>query len=269
LWGHAVGINSVIGHDYPEENLAALEAHGIFTEGIRRIPDWSLRLWLLHEENNKKQQFPKLQSSTFQHLDANRPEPPKSYWSARGYHLAPATPEGQKRSREVIRRKRLDAILSLDILTEPFITWDAYRNGSAFQGIDVFSPSIVEIEALWPGENLEDVIRRLTGFGLRQIAIKMDTRGALVHDAKIGTSYHVPIYPVKTVDTTGAGDAFSGGFLEGIVETGDVVEAGLRATISASFAVEHWGALGMLSVTRDDAEHRLAFLKAQLGLASH
>jgi ribokinase len=264
LWGHQVGINSVVGYDYPGEQLTILENHGVATAGVHRIPGWSLRLWLLHEENNKKQQLPKLQSSTFQQLDETRPDPPESYLKARGYHLAPATPEGQMRSRDVLRQKRPDAIVSLDILTEPFISFDSYRNGLAYRGVDVFSPSIIEIETLWPGEPLDEVIRRLVGFGLRWIAIKMDIRGSLVHDAVTEATYRLPIYPTKTVDATGAGDAFSGGFLEGIVETGDVLEAGLRATVSASFAVEDWGAFGMLTATRADAEDRVAWLKTHI-----
>jgi sugar/nucleoside kinase (ribokinase family) len=264
LWGHRVGINSVVGHDYADAHLATLQDHGIATEGIHRIPGWSLRLWLLHEENEKKQQFPKLQSSSFQDLDAARLDPPDSYMGARGYHLSPATPEGQMRSRDVVRQRQRDAIISLDILTEPFVSFEAYRNSAPYRGVDVFSPSIVEIEALWPGERLEDVFRRLTNFGLRWIAIKMDIRGSVVHDARQGTTYRLPIYPARTVDTTGAGDAYSGGFLEGIVETGDVLEAGLRATVSASFAVEGWGAFGMLKADQTEAQNRLTWLKRQI-----
>jgi ribokinase len=264
LWGHRVGINSVVGHDYPQKNLNILEEHGVATEGIRRIEGWSLRLWLLHEENNKKQQFPKLQSSSFHELDNARLDPPESYWTAKGFHLAPATPEGQMRSRDVVRQRCPGAIISLDILTEPFIRWDAYRDGTALKGVDIFSPSIVEIQALWPGEKTEDVIQKIVDFGVRWIAIKLDVQGSIVHDAATGTTYRLPIYPAKTVDATGAGDAFSGGFLEGIVETGDVLEAGLRGTVSASFAVENWGAFDMLKVKKADAEERLAWLKARL-----
>src|SRR3990172_5619733 len=37
LWGHPVGINAVVGHDYPAGNLETLETQGVSTEGIRRI----------------------------------------------------------------------------------------------------------------------------------------------------------------------------------------------------------------------------------------
>lgn len=261
LWGHAVGINSVVGHEYPPENLAALEAHGISTAGIRRIDGWSLRLWLLHEENNKKQQFPKLQSSTFQELDEARLDPPDSYMQAKAFHLAPATPEGQMRSRDSVRGKRWDALISLDILTEPFVNFDAYRKSSTYRGVDIFSPSIVEIEALWPGRSVDEVLGIIAEFGVRWIAIKMDTRGSIVHDARQGKTYCIPIYPALTVDPTGAGDAFSGGFMEGIAETGNVLEAGLRGTVSASFAVEGWGAFGMLEISNEKAEERMTWLR--------
>ena len=252
LWHHQTGINAVIGKEYPAENLRILEAHAVSTEGITRIDGWSLRLWLLHEENSKKQQFPKLQSSTFQELDELRADPPESYWHAKGYHLAPATPEGQMRSRDVIRQKRPETLISLDILAESFIQLDSYRDGSALQGIDIFSPSIVEIEKIWPGQEIEDVIKFIAANGVRWIAIKMDIRGSIVYDTAKKLQFKIPIYPAATVDETGAGDAYSGGFLEGLAETEDILEAGIRGTVSASFAVEDWGAFGLLSV--DEAE---------------
>lgn len=261
LWGHAVGINSVVGHDYSEENLRTLEANQVATAGIHRIDGWSLRLWLLHEENNKKQQLPKLQSSSFKQLDEARPFPPEAYLQARGFHLSPATPEGQMCARDYLRKKRPDTLISLDILTEKFINFAPYLDGSALRGIDIFSPSVVESDALWPGEKIETVIRRIAGWGVRWIAIKMDTRGSLVHDAARGETYHIPIFPAHTVDPTGAGDSYSGGFLEGISQTGDVIEAGLRGTISASFCVENWGAFEMLNVAPSAAEERFDWLK--------
>ena len=264
LWGHKVGVNSVVGHDYKSEDLAFLEKHGVDTEGIKRIDGWSLRLWLLHEENNKKQQYPKLQSSSFQQLDEARNPPPESFMQAKGYHIATGTPEGQIKSRDFVRSRRPEVLLSLDILTESFITWDYYRNGEALIGIDVFSPSIVEIEALWPDLSVDEAIEKIAGFGVRWIAIKMDVRGSVVFDAKTGEKFNIPIFPANTVDTTGAGDAFSGGFLAGLVETGNVFDAGLRGTISASFAVEGWGAFHMMKINKEQAVERFEWLKDKI-----
>jgi cytidine kinase len=266
LWNHKTGINAVVGKDYPAKNLQILESHSVSTAGINRIDGWSLRLWLLHEENRKKQQFPKLQSSTFQELDDLRKDPPESYWQAKGYHLAPATPEGQMRSRDIIRQKCPDTLISLDILAEPFIQFDSYRDGSALRGIDIFSPSIVEIEKLWPRKEVEEVIKFIAFQDVRWIAIKKDIRGSIVYDTKKKLQFKIPIFPSTTVDETGAGDAYSGGFLEGIAETGDILEAGIRGTVSASFAVEDWGAFGLLDVDEAEVNRRKKWLYKKLSI---
>lgn len=264
LWGHTVGVNSVVGHEYLQGDLHTLAQNRISVEGIKRIEGWSLRLWLLHEENNKKQQLPKLQSSTFHELDEAREPPPDTYMGARGFHIATGTPEGQMKSRDYVRSRRPEAMISLDILTEPFITFEYYRDGSALSEIDVFSPSIVEIEALWPKITIDQALEQIANFGVRWVAIKMDTSGSVVFDAESGRKFRIPIYPSNTIDSTGAGDAYSGGFLEGLVETGDILEAGMRGTISASFAVEGWGAFHMLEITKTMAEERLTWLRDRL-----
>jgi ribokinase len=63
--------------------------------------------------------------------------------------------------------------------------------------------------------------------------------------------------PRLSGDPTGAGDAFAGGFLAAIV-AGRTLEAALdQAIVSASFALEDWGANGLLAATREEADRRL------------
>jgi cytidine kinase len=267
LWGNAVGIQAVVGEDYPTENLQFLDIHQISTLGVSRVPGWSLRLWLLHEENNKKQQLPKLQSGNLYALDQARGELPQAFLNAKGYHLAPATTEGQMKARDQLRALQPDALISLDMLVAPFINLQPYLDGSAFRNIDILSPSINEIETLYPGKPLDEAVRWMAEFGPRWIAIKMDTRGSLVYDFVTGERYQIPICPVTAVDATGAGDAYSGGFLAGMAETGSAYEAGLRATVSASFAVEYWGAFGILQTGGPQVHQRLEALRHSIKLA--
>ena len=58
---------------------------------------------------------------------------------------------------------------------------------------------------------------------------------------------------------------YSGGFLEGIAETGNILEAGIRGTVSASFAVEDWGAFGLLEVDKAEIKKRKDWLYKKLG----
>ncbi len=66
-----------------------------------------------------------------------------------------------------------------------------------------------------------------------------------------------PAQPVPTVDPTGAGDAFSGGFLAGLVETGDPVTAARFGAISAAQVVGAFGADGALPADRAGARAAL------------
>ncbi len=261
LWEQAAGVHAVVGREYPASALAALAAAGIGTAGITGWDGWSLRLWLLHEEDNRKQQVPRLRSASFAELDAARGPLPDTYLAARGVHLAPATPEGQLRSRDEVRARIPRAVVSLDLLTAPYIATEPYRSGTLLRGVDLFLPSIAEVRDIWPGQALAALFGEWAGYGLRCIAVKRDVDGSLVYDPATDRVHVIPIYPTAAIDTTGAGDAYAGGFLAGWVATGSALEAGLWGTVSASFAVEAWGALHLLRVTCASASARLAQLR--------
>ena len=71
-----------------------------------------------------------------------------------------------------------------------------------------------------------------------------------------GTSKHVPGFPAREVDPTGAGDVFAGAFLIRFSETSDPFEAARFANATASFSVEAHGVTGI--PTREQVETRLA-----------
>ena len=68
---------------------------------------------------------------------------------------------------------------------------------------------------------------------------------------------HVPPHRVCPVDTTGAGDAFAVGFLCGLLRGEPPARALARAVVSASFAIEDWGAAALLRATPEAANERL------------
>jgi len=68
-------------------------------------------------------------------------------------------------------------------------------------------------------------------------------------------------YPARVVDTTGAGDSFCGGFMVGLSETGNPVRAAMYGTVSASFAIEGYGALYALGAALAETQARLEHLE--------
>lgn len=129
--------------------------------------------------------------------------------------------------------------------------------------VDAFLPSEEDVVRMCPGESVAVAADHLQRNGARQVIVKLGGAGCYVLDGD-GDAWEVPAYQVDAVDLTGAGDAFCGGFLVGIRETGDALWAALYGSVSASFIVEHSSAAGALGVDRGLAEARLEALATRV-----
>jgi ribokinase len=83
-------------------------------------------------------------------------------------------------------------------------------------------------------------------FGVPTVIVTLGSRGCIISE----TARHVmlPAYDgIRVVDTTGAGDAFCGGFAAGFVRhDGDVLEAARLGTAVAALSVTKPGAAGAM-----------------------
>ena len=131
-----------------------------------------------------------------------------------------------------------------------------------FGMVDAVLPSETEIrQLLGPIDLLEGAKYLSEALGARVVVAKAGRAGCVVYDGHSQKATRVPVFPAKAIDPTGAGDSFGGGFLVGLYETGDPVQAVIYGTVSSSFVVEHFGASAAYTVTREEAELRLAHLK--------
>jgi len=73
----------------------------------------------------------------------------------------------------------------------------------------------------------------------KKFAITLGANGALVYDGE--TFIQVEPYPVKAIDTNGAGDMFSGAFLYAITHGHSFGDAGRLASLASSRVVTQWG----------------------------
>jgi ribokinase len=108
--------------------------------------------------------------------------------------------------------------------------------------LDAFLPSEVELCALVPGAGLADALAAVADRCAGAVAVKLGPEGALVWDRVARAPVAVPAVRVAALDPTGAGDSFCGGFLAGLVETADPVQAARFGAISASHIVTRFGA---------------------------
>lgn len=129
--------------------------------------------------------------------------------------------------------------------------------------MDAFLPSEMETRAFFGGQiqDLWEAAEAFGAMGARCVVVKLGSRGQFVYDAAARRRWHVPAYPSRVVDVTGAGDAYCGGFLVGLTETGDPLQAALRGGISASLVVEGTGALFALDRPWNEIQARLEALR--------
>jgi ribokinase len=111
----------------------------------------------------------------------------------------------------------------------------------ALAELDYFVPNEHEAEAIsgMPVKNVEDAkasASKLLAGGIRRVIITLGANGALLAGSDGMT--HVPAFSVKSVDSTGAGDAFIGSFAtflgEGLAEQEAVRRANLYAGLSTT-----------------------------------
>lgn len=103
----------------------------------------------------------------------------------------------------------------------------------------------------------------LLGQGVREVVVKRGAAGAGVYTAD--GRCEAPAVPVTSVDTVGAGDAFTAGYLSALLDGGDVAERLRRGTLAGAFAVSTHGdcdglpsaaELALLGAAPDGSTHR-------------
>lgn len=114
---------------------------------------------------------------------------------------------------------------------------------SIVTGLNVFLPSEEEARRLFHGRSTDlwEIAEILSSYGCEIIVIKRGERGQLLYDSGARRRWEIPAYPVKSIDPTGVGDAFCGGFLAGFRQTFDPIQAAVYGNISASLAIEGQG----------------------------
>jgi sugar/nucleoside kinase (ribokinase family) len=187
---------------------------------------------------------------------------PASYMKAKGVHLAPSRldvlTEMASLFGEAGRVMTLDPGWQLADTPLPQLA-------PLLAKVDAFLPSAIELAALAPGSGVDDALRTLADLCSGTVAVKRGREGSLVWDRKGARSIAVPALSVTAVDPTGAGDCWSGGFLAGLVETGDPVRAAHFGSVAAARAVSHFGADGALPVDHAARRAELTSLLCKSG----
>jgi ribokinase len=297
LWSQDVAVVASVPANYPSHHLEVLSSVGIELAGLKHFPEVvTCEEWFFYREDGSREdqyfasseearrfglvgpcvplatarawkiflsQAPRegLGFGRFRQLHRVTSDYiPKDWTSLAGAHLAPEDPECQI---EIARTLRREGVL---ITLDPGASIRNYNEtllAAILAVVDVFLPSEKELAALTGNDDPSESLRALARLGKTTLVVKLGARGSLILDPLEGKMHHVYAYPAQAVDPTGAGDAYCGGFLAAFVETRDALHAARCGTVSASFAVEHFGAVPSNLPDQAERDRRLRETKLQ------
>ncbi len=284
LWGPAVGLVARVGDDYPASCLDAIAAV-VDTRGLRRVAGpHPLRVAFAYRPDGSRTRVipPEVRARIPAELHAaffdntiddarylsgtpTENEIPDAWLDgAMAFHLPALLVASLDPLIRAIRVGRPGCIITVDA---PFY---AHRDGTVtedlamLEGIDAVLPSEDDLRQFRPGGGaLLGGAQALIDAGARCVVVKLGADGSVVI-GRDGSIASIPAFPARTVDPTGAGDGYCGGFLVGLRETGDPVRAALYGTVAASFVVEERTAIPVFARTRAEAEARLGALESRV-----
>jgi ribokinase len=279
VWTTSIGIVSTVGSRFPQPEIDALAGVGIDVSGVRRRDSpREFEVHISYDRDGKRLYEPPkgflgflqrfapallrlVAQPMWRSLVPQAEDIPPAFFEAEGAMVCASEYETQARIAGALRGR-----VKTMVLDPPTLVLQPHGNvprGLVDLSIpDYVLPSEQELfEYFGDGISPEEGASRMKSLGARNVVVKLGKRGSMVYDSARGSWRIVPIYRTKVVDPTGAGDAFGGGFLVGLVETGDALQAALYGTVSASFVIEGEGGTSALQRTRRDAEARLQELR--------
>jgi sugar/nucleoside kinase (ribokinase family) len=104
--------------------------------------------------------------------------------------------------------------------------------------VDVFLPNIDEARGILRlGQDIkpENIAEKLLNIGVKTAVVKLGEKGCWVADKD--TLEYVPAFKVKVVDSTGAGDNFSAGFVGGLISGKTLRQSALIGSAAAALKI--------------------------------
>lgn len=154
------------------------------------------------------------------------------------------------RAMEIARQAGVKIVFDLDVPPSSFVrdmglaTMDELLH--ALELADVLVPCKSAAAELLESEDIVGNAGRLLEYGPATVAITLGDRGCVVLDRE--QAHTVPAFGVKVVDTTGAGDAFHGGFIYSVLRGMDLRAAGVFANACGALCCTRVGARAMGSL---------------------
>ena len=209
LVGAKVGLVTKVGEDFPKEWLERL-AQYVDIRGVQILPGKTIHIWVIYGEDGS------VESPVEMGVAERMGETPipEDYLKAKIFHVAPIPPEEQLKVLKRLEGKKV----SLDF--NPTYYGDYRRKPNLVKELVSMSyavfPNEREARLITGLDDVRKAAEELYSWGAELVVVTRGERGVLIYD---GDFHEFPALPVEgEIDPTGAGDAFAGGFLTGLVK---------------------------------------------------
>ncbi len=251
---------SVVGDDWPSDEIALLKSRGVDMSGLQIKKGEKSFFWAgrYHENMNKRDTL----TTELNVLADFDPVLPEHYQNADFLMLGNLTPEIQM---EVIRqmesRPKLIAMDTMNFWMD--VAWDSLIKTLA--EVDLLTINDEEARQLSGEYSLVKAARKIYDLGPKYLVVKKGEHGALLfHKDHIFFAPALPLLEVK--DPTGAGDTFAGGFMGYLARTGEVNFENMKKALvygsaMASFCVEAFSLDKIKNISEEELKDRLQSFK--------
>jgi len=258
-----LAIVSIIGEDFPEEEIKFLNDRGINTQMIEKVIGGKTFYWKgkYHDNMISRDTL----ATELNVLEKFNPVLNANFSSSEIILLGNLHPAVQ------------NAVINQSTNPESFIIMDTMNfwmdNAleellSVIKKVNLIIINDEEAEQLTGEKNIFNAGEKMLKMGPTKVIIKKGEHGAIYLDEN--NKFILPAYPVTNlIDPTGAGDSFAGG-IAGLLSTKskigfeEIKEAMIYGTLTASFCVESFGVEGLKKLDKETLNNRLEIFKSYL-----
>ena len=251
---------SIVGFDFPKEEMEEMTKRGVQLEGVEIVPDKKSFFWSgrYHEDMNSRDTL----ITDLNVLADFDPKIPDSYQGAEFLMLGNLAPKIQLNViQELKKRPKLIVMDTMNFWME--IAMSELK--IVLKYVDMLMVNDAEARQLTGQFSLVKAAKSIMEMGPKFLIIKKGEHGALLfHGDQV---FFAPALPLEEVfDPTGAGDTFAGGFMGHLAATNDISFENMKRGIivgsaMASFCVEKFGPTRLKEITKEDIDIRLQQFK--------
>ncbi len=255
-FSHAIKQVSIIGGDFPQNEIDALHQRGVNFEGVEVVKDGKSFFWSgrYHMDMNTRDTL----VTDLNVLAQFNPQIPESYQDCEFLMLGNLVPAVQKSViNQMKNRPKLIVMDTMNFWMETAM--DELKEVIGM--VDVLLVNDSEARQLTGEYSLVKAAAAIQAMGPQFLIIKKGEHGALLfHKNQV---FYAPALPLEDVfDPTGAGDTFAGGFIGHLAKTKDISFENMKTAIivgsaMASFCVEKFGPSRLQEITHEDISERI------------